>query len=82
VRANQLNVFAETEKIEKNITSVSITSKVYKDIEKLVINILVNNAYYDVVSEDTLFFHSIHVNPKWVYNRLKKIGNHIFYEDQ
>jgi spore germination cell wall hydrolase CwlJ-like protein len=67
---------------EKNITSVSITSKVYKDIEKLVINILVNNAYYDVVSEDTLFFHSIHVNPKWVYNRLKKIGNHIFYEDQ
>lgn len=65
---------------EKNITNISKSSKIYKDIESLVNDILVNNAYYNVISEDTLFFHSIHVNPKWVYNRLKRIGNHIFYE--
>ena len=29
--------------------------------------------------ENSLFFHNVNVNPKWKYNYITKIGNHIFY---
>lgn len=29
--------------------------------------------------ESALFFHATHVNPRWALNKIKRIGNHIFY---
>jgi len=67
---------------DSTIPAMSKQSAVYKDIEKLVIDILAKNMYNDVVSEDTVFFHAVYVNPRWAYKRIKQIGNHIFYSDQ
>lgn len=28
---------------------------------------------------DALYFHAVHVNPSWPYQKIGKVGNHIFY---
>jgi|LakMenEpi03Aug12_release.lakeMendotaPanAssembly.Ray.scaffolds.fasta_scaffold178082_2 spore germination cell wall hydrolase CwlJ-like protein len=41
--------------------------------------VLVFDAYKDVVPKSTLFFHNLSVSPNWPYHKAKQIGNHIFY---
>lgn len=41
--------------------------------------VLAFDAYKDVVSKSTLFFHNLSVTPNWKHYRAKQIGNHIFY---
>ena len=41
--------------------------------------VLVFDAYKDVVPKSTLFFHNLSVSPNWKYHKTKQIGNHIFY---
>lgn len=41
--------------------------------------VLVFDAYKDVVSKSTLFFHNLSVTPDWKHVKAKQIGNHIFY---
>lgn len=32
--------------------------------------------------EDALYFHAVHVNPRWPYKKIATIGNHIFYRSK
>lgn len=41
--------------------------------------VLVFDAYKDVVPKSTLFFHNLSVSPNWKHDKAKRIGNHIFY---
>ncbi|MFY8212418.1 MAG: cell wall hydrolase [Candidatus Nanopelagicus sp.] len=52
----------------------------YKQSERIAYQVLANNAYTQVVSSSTLFFHNLSVAPAWSYARAKQIGNHVFYE--
>lgn len=67
-------------KCESDLPPLSKNSQTYKEIEKLVLDILIKNMYHDVVTPSTLFFHAVYVRPNWAYKKLKQIGNHIFYE--
>lgn len=51
----------------------------YKQAQQVAYDVMVNDAYSDVVPKSTLFFHNVHVDPMWPYKQVKKIGNHIFY---
>jgi spore germination cell wall hydrolase CwlJ-like protein len=43
-------------------------------------DVLVLDKYKDVIPKNTLFFHNKSVQPNWeYYDRVKVIGNHIFY---
>lgn len=54
----------------------------YKQAEKIAHDVLVNDAYNDVVPKSTLFFHNIFVSPSWAYRQVATIGNHIFYSKE
>jgi spore germination cell wall hydrolase CwlJ-like protein len=41
--------------------------------------ILAEDKWNDLLPGNTLFFHSLSVHPRWVYNRVTQIGNHVFY---
>lgn len=54
-------------------------SSKYQLARKIAYDVLVNNAYVDLLPKSTLFFHSKYVNPNWPYHKVTQIGNHIFY---
>lgn len=64
----------------ENKGSPNKNSLSYKQSERIAYQVLANNAYRNVVSSSTLFFHNLSVAPAWSYARAKQIGNHIFYE--
>ena len=51
----------------------------YALAEKIAFDVLANNAYNDLVSKNTVYFHATSVKPNWPYKRDRVIGNHIFY---
>jgi spore germination cell wall hydrolase CwlJ-like protein len=64
----------------ENKGSPNKQSKSYKQSERIAYQVLANNAYKQIVSANTLFFHNLHVSPNWNHTIHKQIGNHIFYE--
>lgn len=52
---------------------------VYKQAEDIAHRVLTKNEWNDIVPNDVLFFHNTSVNPRWAYERVATIGNHIFY---
>ena len=54
----------------------------YIKAKEIAYDVMVYNAYEDVVPKSTLFFHNLHVDPSWPYKQVAKIGNHIFYSKQ
>jgi spore germination cell wall hydrolase CwlJ-like protein len=54
----------------------------YQQAKQVAYDVLAHDAYADVVPKSTLFFHSVSVAPGWAYNKVKKIGNHIFYSKE
>lgn len=61
-----------------------ISSKSYKYYEKIAKQVLLENKWSDLLSEDVYYFHSTHVQPRWsrIHNQFITIGNHIFYEQR
>lgn len=51
----------------------------YKQAQQVAYEVMVNDGYKDVIPKTALFFHSIHIDPMWPYQQVKKIGNHVFY---
>lgn len=51
----------------------------YKQAEDIARRVLTQNEWHDIVPNDVLFFHNTNVNPRWAYERVATIGNHIFY---
>lgn len=41
--------------------------------------ILSEDKWSDLIPNNTLFFHSVNVDPNWPYKKFAVIGNHIFY---
>lgn len=41
--------------------------------------VMVLDAYKDVVTKSTLFFHNANIEPNWPHIKVIQIGNHIFY---
>lgn len=52
---------------------------VYIQAEDIARRVLTQNEWSDIVPNDVLFFHNSNVNPRWAYERVATIGNHIFY---
>lgn len=52
---------------------------VYIQAEDIARRVLTQNEWNDIVPSDVLFFHNTSVNPRWAYERVATIGNHIFY---
>ena len=57
----------------------SKTNPAYIQANQVAYDVLVNDAYKEVVPKSTLFFHNIYVDPMWPYKQVIKIGNHVFY---
>jgi spore germination cell wall hydrolase CwlJ-like protein len=51
----------------------------YRQAEDIAKKVLTENAWHDIVPSDVLFFHNTSVNPRWTYERVATIGNHVFY---
>ena len=51
----------------------------YALAEKIACDVLAHDAYNDLVSKNTVYFHATSVSPNWPYKRDVVIGNHIFY---
>lgn len=51
----------------------------YKQAEDIAHRVLTKNEWNDIVPNDVLFFHNTSVNPRWGYERVATVGNHIFY---
>jgi spore germination cell wall hydrolase CwlJ-like protein len=41
--------------------------------------ILEEDKWSDIIPNNTFFFHNLSVAPRWTYNKVVTIGNHIFY---
>lgn len=60
----------------------NVNSQRYKQAYQVAYDVMVNDAYNDVVPRSALFFHNLQVDPLWPYKQVAKIGNHIFYSKQ
>lgn len=58
--------------INKNNSQYRLALKIAQDV-------LLYDAHSDLLPRNTLFFHSVNVNPNWGYKRVAVIGNHVFY---
>ncbi len=52
----------------------------YQQAVTIARDVLKYDRWRDLISDATLFFHNIHVKPKWRHEQVEQIGNHIFYE--
>ena len=62
-----------------DVPPISTHHPAYKQAEKIAHDVLVNNAYKEVLPDSVLFFHSILIEPNWSCRQMKIIGNHLFY---
>lgn len=47
--------------------------------KQIAYDVMVNDAYKEVVPRTVLFFHNLSISPPWSKSMAKQIGNHIFY---
>lgn len=53
-------------------------NKMYQESYAVAKKVLLEGFRLDGLN-DALYFHAVHVNPSWPYQKIGKIGNHIFY---
>lgn len=51
----------------------------YVNAMNVAYDVMANDAYKDVVTKNTLYFHNTTVEPHWPHKKVTQIGNHIFY---
>lgn len=47
--------------------------------KQVAFDVVVNDAYKEVIPRTALFFHNLSITPPWSYAMAMRIGNHIFY---
>lgn len=57
-----------------------VSQKTYKESEEVAKKVLLENFRLPSLT-NALYFHSVHVNPKWGKEKVVQIGQHIFYKD-
>lgn len=62
---------------EKNTNKINPAR--YRTAKQVAYDVLAFDAYKDVVPKSTLFFHNLSIQPNWPHQKVKKIGNHVFY---
>jgi len=56
-----------------------INDKIYQESYEVAKKVMLENFRLKSL-EDALFYHADYVNPRWRYERIDKIGTHIFYK--
>lgn len=56
-----------------------INRATYAEAKSVAWRILSVDAYSEIVPKNTLYFHNTQVSPSWGLQRVKKIGQHVFY---
>lgn len=54
-------------------------SYTYKVAEQIAYDVIILNKHKEIIPKNTLFFHSINIDPLWPYKQVATIGGHIFY---
>lgn len=62
----------------KNPDKVKSTQD-YKKAHEIAERIIIKNEWADIFSTSVLYFHNLHVNPKWNLEHVTTIGNHKFF---
>lgn len=57
----------------------NLKNATYENAEEIARKVLTENYGHDIIPNNVLYFHAVYVNPQWTYQKLKRIGNHIFY---
>lgn len=42
-------------------------------------HLILHSGVLNLLPDTVLYFHAVHVHPKWPFKKLVQIGNHIFY---
>ena len=53
--------------------------RMYQESYAVAKKVLLEGFRLDMLN-DALYFHAVHVNPAWPYEKIGKVGNHIFYK--
>lgn len=54
----------------------------YDQAKQVAYEVMMYDAYKEIVPKTALFFHNMTVNPAWPYRQVAIIGNHIFYSKE
>jgi spore germination cell wall hydrolase CwlJ-like protein len=57
------------------------TDEAYKESYAVAKKVLLEGFRLDSLHH-ALYYHAVYVNPSWPYQKINKIGNHIFYKDK
>lgn len=66
---------------ESKLRSKPPNNVAYKESYAVAKKVLLEGFKLDMLN-DALYFHSVHVNPRWPHQRIGRIGNHIFYRNK
>jgi len=68
----------------ENKSTLNINNKEYQKSLQIAYEVLALDMYKEVIPRSVLFFHnlSVEINSSWPYQKVKQIGNHIFYSKQ
>jgi len=56
-----------------------VNNRIYQQSLAIARQVLAEDKWNELLPSNTLFFHNLTVNPRWMYNKVTQIGNHIFY---
>lgn len=57
------------------------TDPAFQECYAIAKKVLLEGFRLDILN-DALFFHAVHINPRWRHERIARIGNHIFYRSR
>jgi len=68
----------------ENKAPININNKEYQKSLLIAHEVLELDMYKEVIPRSVLFFHNltVEINSSWPYQKVKQIGNHIFYSKQ
>lgn len=63
----------------EGMTNKKPQNKTYQESYAVAKKVLLEGFRLDSMN-DAIYFHAVHVNPSWPYQKIGKVGNHIFYK--
>lgn len=61
--------------------SVPINKEIYKESYVVAKKVLLEGFRLDGL-KDAVYYHATYINPSWPYEKVGKIGNHVFYKEK
>jgi spore germination cell wall hydrolase CwlJ-like protein len=66
---------------ESSRMRILVNSERWQESQEVAKLVLLDGFRLNLV-KDALYFHAVHVNPRWGKRKVAKIGNHIFYNNE